>query len=448
VSEGYAAVHSLPEGTTEITHSEWRARVHPEDLNRVEAVHDQAVAEKRREYSVEYRIVRSDGEVRWTERRCLISYDDNARPQRVVGVSIDVTERKRAEERQRVLAAELDHRVKNALATVSSVVSQTAVESGSVANFVTALDGRIRSMATTHELLSSTRWRGIALIELIRRELMPYATTSNTDISGPEIVLRAEAGQALAMVLHELATNAAKHGALSNSNGRVSIHWRRAIHGQPQAALVLKWQEMGGPPVVATGKPSYGTSTICDLIPYEFGGKVDLVFAPDGVRCDLELPAAWLSGDPVSRTIIHNNQGINGAEHAVLARSDAKSGCNEKKEPRSDPIACGLRRVRRRHRAFAKGASNYRKTKPVSWASGPELREHIESALRAVGSHIVKGEHRLIQHGKLLEKLKGRSGLVIAHQLQLNLETGLHLMRSIRVRLLKELEQNRVIRVP
>jgi hypothetical protein len=300
-------------------------------------------------------------------------------------------------------------------------------------------------MATTHELLSSTRWRGIALIELIRRELRPYATTSNTDISGPEIVLRAEAGQAMAMVLHELATNAAKHGALSNSNGRVSINWRRAIHGQPQAPLELKWREMGGPPVVATGKPSYGTSTICDLIPYEFGGKVDLVFAPDGVLCDLELPAEWLSGDPVSRTTIHSSQEINGAEHAVLARSDAKSDCNETKEPRSDPIACGLRRVRRRHR---KVASNHRDTKPVSWASSPELREHIESALRAVGSHIVKGEHRLIQHGKLLEKLKGRSELVIAHQLQLNLETGLRLIRSTQVRLLKELEQNRDIRVP
>src|SRR5262249_29194968 len=97
VSVGYAALHGLPEGTTEMTLREWRARVHPEDLDRVANVHDQAVAAKRREYSVEYRIVRADGEICWTERRCSISYDDDARPQRLVGVSIDTTERKRAE---------------------------------------------------------------------------------------------------------------------------------------------------------------------------------------------------------------------------------------------------------------------------------------------------------------------------------------------------------------
>jgi two-component sensor histidine kinase len=124
----------------------------------------------------------------------------------------DVTERKRAEEHQRVLVAELDHRVKNALATVSSVVSQTAVGTRSVASFVAALDGRIRSMR-----------QGISLMELIRHELAPYATRRNTKINGPEIGLRPEAGQAMAMVLHELATNAAKYGALSTKKGRVSI---------------------------------------------------------------------------------------------------------------------------------------------------------------------------------------------------------------------------------
>src|SRR5262245_9497889 len=97
VSEGYAALFGLPEGTTAMTLSEWRSRVHPEDLGRVENVHNLAVAERRREYSVEYRVVRSDGEIRWTERRCSILYDGDARPHRVVGVSIDITERKRAE---------------------------------------------------------------------------------------------------------------------------------------------------------------------------------------------------------------------------------------------------------------------------------------------------------------------------------------------------------------
>jgi PAS domain S-box-containing protein len=220
-----------------------------------------------------------------------------------VGIVRDISERKRAEERQRTLVAELDHRVKNALATVSAVVSHTRPRSRSVPDFATALEGRLRSMAATHELLSARWWQGVSLTELVRRELAPYAARNNTDLSGPELMLRAEAGQAMAMVLHELATNAAKYGSLSTKKGRVSIRWDRRLNGQPR--LVLEWQEMGGPPVIAPADPSYGTSTIRDLIPYELGGTVDLVFAPEGLQCRLELPGDWLSydGEPFSQRV-------------------------------------------------------------------------------------------------------------------------------------------------
>src|SRR5215813_4716098 len=187
------------------------------------------------------------------------------------------------------LNAELDHRVKNALATVSAVISHTRQGSRSVGGFVDALEGRIRSMAATHELLSTRLWLGVSLTELVRRELAPYAVRYNTEVTGAEVVLRAEAAQAMAMVFHELATNAAKYGALSTKKGRVSIRWELRLNGHPPH-LVLEWREIGGPSVIAPGNPSYGTSTIRDLIPYEFGGRVDLVFAPEGVRCRLELP--------------------------------------------------------------------------------------------------------------------------------------------------------------
>src|SRR5262249_41908644 len=101
----------------------------------------------------------------------------------------------------------------------------------------------------------------------------------------------------MAMVLHELATNAAKYGALSSSIGRVSIRWRRPRNGQLRSPLVLQWQEIGGPPVTASAKPSYGTSTIREILPYEFGGTIDLTLALEGVRCHLELPAQWLCND-------------------------------------------------------------------------------------------------------------------------------------------------------
>jgi len=196
------------------------------------------------------------------------------------------------------LNAELDHRVKNALATVSAVVSHTREGNRSVNDFIAALEGRLRSMASAHELLSAHRWQGISLAELIRRELAPYSTRNNTEIDGPGILLKPEAGQAMAMVLHELATNAAKYGALSTGNGRVSIRWDQQLSKRHSGShLVFEWQEIGGPPVKVPRKPSYGTTTIRDLIPYEFGGTVDLALASDGVRCRLELPADWLSND-------------------------------------------------------------------------------------------------------------------------------------------------------
>jgi PAS domain S-box-containing protein len=304
ISAGYAAIHGFPEGTTEIARSECLAGVHPDDIGRVEQSRSEAFRARRSEYNVEYRITRPGGELRWVETRCFLSFSGEGSAQRVVGVSIDITERKRVEEQQRILLAELDHRVKNTLSTVNAVVSHTQQGSRSIADFVAALDGRIRSMATTHELLSSHRWHGVSLMELVRRELAPYASRNNTSINGPSILLKPEAGQAIAMVLHELATNAAKYGALSTKDGRVSIRWHRHFNGHPRSHLVFEWQEIGGPHVVAVSKSSYGTSTIRDLIPYEFGGTVDLVLAPEGVRCRLELPSNWLGDDnnPYSET--------------------------------------------------------------------------------------------------------------------------------------------------
>jgi two-component sensor histidine kinase/integral membrane sensor domain MASE1 len=295
VSAGYVAIHGLPEGTHESTRAEWRSRVHADDLPRLLNNLRQDIAERRSDHYCEYRIVLSDAKIRWIEARSLITYDACGCAHRVVGANVDVTERKRAQEHQRVLHAELDHRVKNVLATVSTVAARTMDASTSMHHFVASLDGRIRSMARTHELLSAARWQGISVLELVRRELAPYATKGNTDINGPAVMLKAEAGQAMGMVLHELATNAAKYGALSAQNGRVSIRWEHRLNGHPRSHLALEWREVGGPSVVAPENSGFGTSTIRDLIPYEFGGTVDLAFAPSGVGCRLELPANWLT---------------------------------------------------------------------------------------------------------------------------------------------------------
>lgn len=198
---------------------------------------------------------------------------------------------KQGKERLQLMVAELDHRVKNVLATVSAVAAHTLNASNSMDHFVSALDGRLRSLASTHELLSYRRSRGLVLSDLLQLELAPYRRSNNSEIDGPEVRLNADAGQAVAMVLHELTTNAAKHGALSTQKGRVSVRWHWPLNGNGRDHLVIEWEESGGPSVEVPNKPGFGTSVIGDLIPYELGGKVDLAFARGGLKCRVEIPS-------------------------------------------------------------------------------------------------------------------------------------------------------------
>src|SRR5262245_23413755 len=185
--------------------------------------------------------------------------------------------------------AELDHRVKNILAEVAAVASSTRQSSRSIDEFLRSLKGRIQSMAAAHSLLSKSGWQGVGLDALVRDELAPYATDTNMTISGTDIVLTAAETQAVAKVLHELVTNAAKHGALSIPGGRVSVNWDRKPYGDG-TNLSIVWQELDGPPVKSEAQSSYGTDLIRHLIPHELGGKIDLTFASEGVSCRIEIP--------------------------------------------------------------------------------------------------------------------------------------------------------------
>ena len=168
--------------------------IHPDDSEQVTARLRQAIAE-RNAFEVEYRVIWPDGSLHWINARGTASYAPDGTPLKMVGVALEITERKRVEEHMRMLVAELDHRVKNTLATVSAMVSHTLQARQSVPDFAAALEGRLRSMAATHELLSAHRWQGVSLSELVRRELAPYAARNNSEAGGPEVVLRAEAGQ-------------------------------------------------------------------------------------------------------------------------------------------------------------------------------------------------------------------------------------------------------------
>jgi PAS domain S-box-containing protein len=199
------------------------------------------------------------------------------------------TERKQFEQHQERLVAELDHRVKNVLAQVAVVAASSRQGSRSIDEFLRSLNGRIQSMAAAHTLLSRSGWQSVGLDALVRNQLAPYATDTNITISGTDIMLTAAEIQAVSRVLHELVTNAAKHGALSMPGGHVSVSWNRKPNGDG-ANLMLVWQELDGPPVKSEVQSSYGTNLIRNLIPHELGGNVDLVLASEGVSCRIEVP--------------------------------------------------------------------------------------------------------------------------------------------------------------
>jgi PAS domain S-box-containing protein len=295
-SRASAATYGLSQRTMEITAQQWLARVHRDDVQRLRAEHTCAFNERRRELTNEYRFVRPGGEIRWIEARSLVAYDPAGRAERMTGVYIDVTERRQGEDHKNLLIAELDHRVKNVLACVGVVAQRTRETAKSMDEFLEVLEGRLLSLANTHALLSRSRWQGVSLAELVRSELAPCMKDGNTFMEGPDIVLAAEAAQPVAMVLHELATNATKYGALSNGHGRVSVSWENT-----QDWLSLRWCEAGVPPIASAGPSGYGSSLIRDLIPYELGGSVDYALSPEGVRCRVAIPAKWLSNSKRSR---------------------------------------------------------------------------------------------------------------------------------------------------
>jgi len=202
----------------------------------------------------------------------------------------DVTERRRAEQRQQFMMRELDHRVKNNLAAVLAIAESSLREAESLPEFEESFIGRIRAMASMHSLLAARRWEGVSLVGMIQAILAPYAESGNHNavaIEGEDITLPSNSAPAICMTVHELATNAAKHGALSSPSGRVRITW---TIDPVTEDLRLVWAERGGPPVAATIEPGFGLDLLQGVIPYELNGDIRLQFTPDGLQASIFVP--------------------------------------------------------------------------------------------------------------------------------------------------------------
>ena len=204
---------------------------------------------------------------------------------------IDVTERKASEDHLRLLMRELTHRSKNLLAVIQSIARQTARHSGSIESFLDQFGARTQALATSHDLLVQESWYGASLSELVRLQLGHYLNHRAPDITmeGPSIALKPEAAQSLGLALHELATNAAKYGALSTPSGRVAIEWRR-LSPTEGSGLELIWTERGGPTVNAPTRRGFGSLVIEQNLARSLNADVELTFAPEGLRCRARVP--------------------------------------------------------------------------------------------------------------------------------------------------------------
>jgi PAS domain S-box-containing protein len=283
--EGQYQIVGVDPKTFQLTPENIRSLIHAEDWARLEQIGRQVVFGEAESQQTEFRVVRPNGELRW----CIgtAAGSDASNPGiRLSGVTIDITERKEAEQRQGILASEVDHRARNALAVVQSIVRLT--KANSVENYKAALEGRLGALARAHALLSELRWQGADLKRLADDELAPYRTgeADKIVVSGPDVILQPAPAQTLALAIHELATNAAKYGALSSSTGKVRLKWDLSPDG-----LELHWIESGGPRVTAPAASGYGTRVVTASVEGQLGGRAVFEWLAEGLRCTLRIPA-------------------------------------------------------------------------------------------------------------------------------------------------------------
>lgn len=264
--------------------------IHPDDRMLREKLIGSALA-ARQDLEVEYRVIRPDGETVWILVRGRADYDDNGAPVRAQGVSLEITDRKRAEERQRRLVAELNHRVKNTLAIVQSLALQTHRTTDSPVAFMDALNARVRALAKAHDLLTENSWEGAMLKDVIGRTLDPYAADWRLEIAGPPVKLNAETAVALNLAFHELVTNAAKYGALSAPGGAVAVTWIIDRSLVPEAIEIV-WSEQGGPPVKQPTRRGFGSHVLEAGLAHELDGVVTLDFRREGLVCTMRYSAS------------------------------------------------------------------------------------------------------------------------------------------------------------
>jgi PAS domain S-box-containing protein len=283
--EGQYQIFGLDPHDFKPTPETFRSLIHPEDWDKV-APSFTRLMEKGEPFQAEFRIRRPDEQICWCVSSAAATLNAADEVVRISGVMTNITERKRAEERQSLLASEVDHRARNALAIVQSIIRLT--KGDNIQSYTAAIEGRIKALSLAHSLLSQSRWTGADLDRLLSEELSPYKLgPDKIHVDGPEIHLAPAAAQTLALTLHEMATNAAKYGALSTASGSLDVDWTIE-----KGDLVLKWVEKGMPMPKKPPVDGLGTRIVKQSIEAQLGGRVKTEWRTEGLRCTLRVPLA------------------------------------------------------------------------------------------------------------------------------------------------------------
>lgn len=278
---------------------EYRSALHPDDRHLMAEFH--ALADKQDSFTSEYRVVWPDGTTLWLRGRGqVIARAPDGKAERMVSIVTDVTERKAAEDHIQFLMHEISHRSKNLLTVIQSIARRTARTAGTMEEFERRFERRLQGLAASHDVLVRENWHGAPLASLVRQQLVPFAEiqSSRFEIAGPDIVLTAEAAQAIGLAIHELATNAIKYGALSEPTGKVRVSWMFDENPGAAGQILLSWIERSGPPVSPPSRKGFGHVVIGEMVERSLNGKVAVEFAGDGLKWSVSIPAANLVSDP------------------------------------------------------------------------------------------------------------------------------------------------------
>lgn len=296
ISESYRQIFGI-DPADNVNIDTFSSLVHPDDRERVINYYSR-IEEDTKTSKIEYRIIRpKDLKVCWIYSVIGVFRGPNAEITRLAGITMDITERKRDQERERLLSREIDHRAKNLLSVVQAMVQLT--HANSIPEFLDIVKGRIHALGRVHSLLAASRWNGAELSALIGEELAPFEDDGDGNdkdrftLIGPSVSLKPAAAQSMAVVIHELTTNAAKYGALSVPDGHVEVVWQ-ADNGA-EGKLVLHWLESGGPPLEKPGDLGFGLNLIRASIERQLGGTLDIDWRPEGLSCRLSLPSRQIA---------------------------------------------------------------------------------------------------------------------------------------------------------